>query len=118
MDKRTEDVTSQLGDNLNEIREELSERTQEIRDAIGNYVDEHPFQSIGIAFGIGYLLSGALFSRTTLRAATFGGRFVLGGFLKQLVAGIGPGMLAAALGREQHEESTASGGGNGNRARR
>jgi hypothetical protein len=113
-----EDVTQRLGDNLNELREELGARTADLRAAVGNFVDAKPLTAIGIAFGVGYLLSGALFSRTTLRAATIGGRFAFGGLLKQLVAGIGPGMIIAAMsgGAEQHDggASRKSSGGKGN----
>jgi hypothetical protein len=108
-----DDVGRRVGDNLNQLREQWSERTHEIREAIGSYVDENPLAAVGIAFGIGYLLSGALVSRTTLRAASFGGRVLLGGVLKQLVAGIGPGMLVASLfgGREPTQPQRE---GNGN----
>ena len=71
--------------------------------------------SVGIAFGVGYLLSGALFSRTTLKAATIGGRFALGGLVKQLVAGIGPGLMAAAMSGAT-SQSGGKGNGNGNKA--
>jgi len=127
MENTMDDLTKRIGDNFGEIRDELSERTQEIREAITTFVDEHPIQAVGMAFGIGYLLSGALFSRTTFRAAAFGGRMVIGGFLKQLVAGIGPGMVIAAFtgGRggergEHHEpeERPGSSGGDGNPSQR
>jgi hypothetical protein len=57
------------------------------------------------------LFSGALFSRTTFKAASIGGRFELGGLLKQLVAGIGPGMIAAALGAATRGQSQSGDGG-------
>ena len=112
MDKTMDDVKQRVGDNFDEVREELGDRVQEIRDTVTTYVDAHPIASVGIAFGVGYLLSGALFSRTTLKAATIGGRFALGGFLRQLVAGVGPGILAAALGGREDEGAS---GGNGSR---
>ena len=93
MENTMDDVKQRVGENFDEVREELGERVQEIRDTVSNYVEAHPLHAVGIAFGVGYLLSGALFSRTTFKAASIGGRFALGGFLKQLVAGIGPGIL-------------------------
>ncbi len=97
MEDTMDDVTKRVGDNLKEIREELGERARQVRDAVGEYVDANPLASVGIAFGVGYLLSGALFSRTTFRAAHLGARFALGGLVRQIVAGIGPGMVIAAM---------------------
>lgn len=127
MDNTMDEVKNRVGENFDEMRDGLSERTQEIREAVTGYVDENPLAAVGIAFGVGYLLSGALFSRTTFRAASYGGRFVLGRFVKQLVAGIGPGMLAAMVsgrGGESeagsdksatHQSGGAKGSGNGNK---
>jgi hypothetical protein len=98
METTRDDEGASVSENFDELRAAIGDRVTEIRDTVENYVGAHPLQSIGIAFGIGYLLSGALFSRTTFRAAKIGGRFALGGFFKQLVAGIGPGLIAAALG--------------------
>lgn len=103
MENTFDDVKNRVGDNYDEIRQELSQRTQEIRDAVNGYVDEHPLTAVGIAFGVGYLLSGALFSRATMKVATVGGRFVVGSFLKNLIAGVGPGMLFGSLGGERGE---------------
>lgn len=124
METTPNDPSATVAENFDEMRAELGDRVQEIRQTVTNYVDAHPLASIGIAFGVGYLLSGALLSRTTLRAASIGGRFAFGGFLKQLVAGIGPGLIAAALGGQQQQHSagdepagTRDGGkGNGNRS--
>jgi hypothetical protein len=109
MENTMDEAKQQVVENFDELREQLGERVQEIRDTVTNYVDAHPIASIGIAFGVGYLLSGALFSRTTFKAASIGGRFALGGFLKQLVAGIGPGLIAGAM---SSSKSGASGNGN------
>lgn len=101
METTRDDVGNQVAENFDELRAELGDRVQEFRETVTNYVDAHPLASVGIAFGVGYLLSGALFSRTTMKVATLGGRFALGGFLKQLIAGVGPGILMAALGGER-----------------
>jgi hypothetical protein len=120
MENTIDDVTKRVGENFEEIRDQLSERTQELRETVGNFVDEQPLAAVGIAFGVGYLLSGALFSRTTFKAASIGGKFVLGGFLKQLVGGIGPGILAAALsgrgGEEEGKQSKPRQGGSRSRS--
>lgn len=122
MENTMDDVKQRVGENFEDIRSQLSERTQEIRETIGNYVDANPLAAVGIAFGVGYLLSGALFSRTTFKVATTGTKFALGGLFKQLVTGIGPGILAAALsgvrGEEEPQQAAPAtsrrGGGNGN----
>jgi hypothetical protein len=114
MEKTMDDVKQRVGDNLNELRQELGDRTQELRDTVNNYVDAKPLAAVGIAFGVGYLLSGALFSRTTFKVANAGARFAIGGLLKQLVAGIGPGMIAAAL--SGNGEGRSNGNGNGNQS--
>jgi hypothetical protein len=109
MEDTMDEAKQRVVENFDELRQELGERVQEIRETVSNYVDAHPIASIGIAFGVGYLLSGALFSRTTFKAASIGGRFALGGFLKQLVVGLGPGILAGAM---SSARSGASGNGN------
>lgn len=102
MENTMDDVKQRVGENFEGLRDQLSERTQEIRETINNYVDAKPLAAVGIAFGVGYLLSGALFSRTTFKAASIGGRFALGGLFKQLIAGVGPGLIAAVMsGREE-----------------
>jgi len=97
METNRDDVTRRVGEEFDAIRQELSQRTKEIRDAVAEFVDERPIQSVAIAFAVGYLLSGALISRTTLRVAHLGARFAIGAFLKPLVAGVAPGMLLASL---------------------
>lgn len=119
METTRDDAGSQVAENFDELRTELGDRVQEIRETVTNYVDAHPLASVGIAFGVGYLLSGALFSRTTFKVARLGGRFALGGLLKQLVAGIGPGILMAALGERGNEGEEPRSGerrGDGNRS--
>jgi hypothetical protein len=83
-----------VAERIAEIRARLDERTRELRARVERFVDANPLGAMAIAFGAGYLLSGALFSRATIRAATVGSRFVLGGLLRQLVAGIGPELMA------------------------
>ncbi len=114
MEDTVDDVKQRVGDNFDDLRAQLSERTQELRETISNYVDAKPLAAVGIAFGVGYLLSGALFSRTTFKAAAVGGRFALGGVLKQLIAGVGPGLIAAVMSGREGGEQPQGPGGNGN----
>jgi hypothetical protein len=114
MENDLKDVTRRVGDNFDEIRQQVGQRTQEVRDYVNSLVAEQPLVAVGIAFGVGYLLSGALVSRTTFRVARVGGRVVFGEFLKQLFAGIGPGVLmAAGLTRGGERASGSPAGGDG-----
>ncbi len=83
------EVAERVGDNFDRVRSELDERTREISDGVRSFVEHNPLGAVGIAFGVGYLLSGALVSRTTLRVIGLGGRIALGAIAKQLLAGVG-----------------------------
>ena len=108
MDKSTENLSDTVGEHVEEIRQELSEKANELRETVTNFVQAKPLQSVGIAFGVGYVLSGALVSRTTARLAQLGLRFAFGGALKQLIAEVGPGLLMNALsGQSQPSETPA-----------
>lgn len=117
MENTMDDVEQRVRDDLEDAREALRARVREIRQTVTNYVEAHPLASVGIAFGAGYIVSGALFSRTTFKAASIGGRFALGGLFKQLVAGIAPAILAAALSRRDDDSEGETTGGNGSRDR-
>jgi hypothetical protein len=97
MEPSTDDAAPPVGERLDELRDAVTERTQQIRDAVTGFVAEKPLAAVGIAFGVGYLLSGALFSRTTFRAAHLGARLAFGAALKQLLVGVGPGLLFGAM---------------------
>lgn len=107
MDKTINEVADQVGENFEQVKSQITERAGELQSTLSTFVDESPLRAVGIAFGVGYLLSGALFSRTTMRMASVGGRFVLGGFLKQILAGVGPGLIAtltAAAGEPEQSQ--------------
>jgi ElaB/YqjD/DUF883 family membrane-anchored ribosome-binding protein len=91
------EASEQLMGNFTELREMVAERTEELRETVTNFVQERPLASVGIAFGVGYLLSGALYSRTTGRLLGLGSRFLIGALLKQAIAGGGLGALAAMV---------------------
>jgi hypothetical protein len=110
MENSVDQGGNRIGENLNEIRQGIQEKTQEIRASLNSYVEEHPLGAVGIAFGIGYILSGALVSRLTARVVGIGGRIVLGNVLRQAVAGIGPGMILDALRSNGGGQQQASGG--------
>ncbi len=91
---------------LDELGRAARARSGELLRSVNAFVDEHPYASMGIAFGVGYVLAGALFSRTTMRALGFGARFAAGGLVRQLVAGGGLGFLAPVLQNLATEPST------------
>ncbi len=97
MENSVDDVGNRIGEGFDGIRQEVAQKTQEIRDTVQAFVDENPLGAVGIAFGVGYLLSGALVSRLTARVVGIGGRILLGNLLRQAVAGLGPGILLEAL---------------------
>jgi hypothetical protein len=101
MAETTNQSGEQVEESFNAIRDELVRRAQELRDQIEGYVDEHPLAAVGAAFGIGYLLSGALFSRLTARVAGFAGRLAFGNVMRALVTGVVPQIALAAL-RGEH----------------
>jgi ElaB/YqjD/DUF883 family membrane-anchored ribosome-binding protein len=85
MDKTINEAAGRVAEQFDTMRSELAHRRDELRQALQEYVDANPLAAVAIAFGAGYVASGALFSRATMRVAMLGGRFVLGGMLKQLI---------------------------------
>ena len=106
MDKSTEDLRENVAEHVDEIRQEVTQKVAELRETVTSFVNEKPLQSVGIAFGIGYVLSGALVSRTTARLAQIGLRFAFGGAFKQLIAEVGPELLMNALSGKTQETPT------------
>ena len=76
----------QLFEELHAVREHVGERAAELRRTMMTMADEHPLLTVGAAFGIGYLLSGAIYSRTTARLIGVGARFLFGAMLKDAIA--------------------------------
>ena len=106
MEKSTEHPSDDVVEHADELRQELTEKANELRTTVTNFVQAKPLQSVGIAFGIGYVLSGALVSRTTARLAQIGLRFAFGGAFKQLIAEVGPELLMNALSGKTQETPT------------
>ncbi len=57
--------------------------------ALSQYVEEHPVGAVVAAFGVGYVVSGALFSKATVRLVGFG--------LQQGLGFVAPTLIRAAL---------------------
>jgi hypothetical protein len=66
-----------VGESLGELGRALSDRRQGVVEPLAGFIQERPLAAVGIAFGVGYVLAGGLFSRTTGRLLGLGWR--LGG---------------------------------------
>lgn len=80
------EATAHMRDDVQQLREAAERRGDEVIEQVRSLVDEHPLAAVGAAFGLGYLLSGALVSRTTLRFAVLGARWYAGRMMRDLVA--------------------------------
>jgi hypothetical protein len=72
---------------LGELRGAAERERDQIMGQLRRVVDEHPLASVGVAFGVGYLLSGALLSRTTARLVRLGVRLYVGRFVRDTLGG-------------------------------
>lgn len=91
------EVTDRLREDFDLLREAVAQRTEDVRQSFTTFVDEHPLAAVGVAFGAGYLLSGALYSRTTGRLLGFGARMLLGAAVRSAIAMGGLGALASIV---------------------
>jgi hypothetical protein len=66
-----------VSEGLGELGRALSDRRQGVVEPLADFIQERPLAAAGVAFGIGYILAGGIFSRMTGRALGFGWR--LGG---------------------------------------
>src|SRR5438045_9474697 len=77
-----------LKNDLGAFGNALSDKKSSIVDAVGRFVHERPVGAIGIAFGIGYVLGGGLFSRTTSRVMRIGMRMGGLAFARDFLSGL------------------------------
>ncbi len=94
------EVGDKMREDLSELREAVQRETDELARNARSYIEQHPYAAVGAAFGIGFLLAGGLFSRTTARALGFGTRFLVGRMVRQLIAGAGAGMAFPSTSRQ------------------
>lgn len=66
-----------VGESLGELGRALSDTREGVVEPLAGFIQERPLAAVGIAFGVGYLLAGGLFSRTTGKLLGLGWR--LGG---------------------------------------
>ena len=87
------EVGARVREDLELLRDTLVQGTRQARGRALGFVEEHPYAAVGAAFGVGFILAGGLFSRTTLGLVSFGTRFMAGRVLRNLLAGAGAGFL-------------------------
>lgn len=85
---RVTNAARKVGEGLGELGRALSDRQQGVVEPVAEFIQERPLAALGLAFGIGYVLGGGLFSRTTGRLLAMGWR--LGGMAlaKNLVSSL------------------------------
>ncbi len=71
------DAARKVGEGLGELGRALSDGRQSVVEPVAEFIQERPLAALGIAFGIGYVFGGGLFSRATGRVIGLGWR--LGG---------------------------------------
>jgi len=77
------EVGERVKQDLGALRGAAERERDQVLEQVRRLVDEHPLASVGAAFGAGYLLSGALFSRATMRLVRFGVRYYLGRYVRE-----------------------------------
>src|SRR5689334_9099145 len=103
-----DEAGDQLRGDLEMMRHAVAERTEQIRQTVHTLANEHPFATVGVAFGVGYLLAGGLYSKTTARLLGLGGRFLMGAAVRSVIASGGLGVLGSLLAGEQPSNSSAN----------
>lgn len=100
-DGRAERVIRQsreLGDDMRELAGELAEAAREIKGRfdLGPMVRQHPFRTVLVAAGVGYVLGGGLFTPMTGRILRLGARAMLVPIVKNQIEAIAAGTGAVS----------------------
>ncbi len=83
------DAARKVGEGLGELGRALKEGRQNVVEPFSELVQQQPLAALAIAFGVGYILGGGLFSRMTGRLIGVGWK--LGGvaMVKSLLGNLG-----------------------------
>ena len=65
---------------------------------ISGIIARHPYQSLAVAVGVGYVLGGGLFTRLTLNALRFGARVAAVPMVQRELMGAAEALLGARAG--------------------
>src|SRR4051794_26993688 len=90
-DPSIRDIGGTVKQDLSQLRDVVEHRRDELLGQVRDLVAEHPVAAVGVAFGAGYVLSGALFSRLTWRVLSVGARWYAGRMLQGAVGTYGLG---------------------------
>jgi ElaB/YqjD/DUF883 family membrane-anchored ribosome-binding protein len=71
------DAARKVSQGLGELTRALNDGRQNIVEPMSQFIQQKPLAAIGVAFGLGYVLGGGLFTKTTGRLLGLGWR--LGG---------------------------------------
>ena len=63
-----------VSEGLGELGRALSDRRQGVVEPMADFIQERPLAALGVAFAVGYVVGGGLFSRTTGRVLALGWR--------------------------------------------
>lgn len=66
------DAARKVSQGIGELSRALSERRENVVEPMSEFIQQKPMAALGIAFGIGYVLGGGLFTRTTGRLLGLG----------------------------------------------
>lgn len=102
-DGRAERVLRQsreLGDDMKDLANEIAEAAREIKSKVdfSNAIREHPFRTVLIAAGAGYVLGGGLFTPLTGHLMRFGTRAMLVPFARKQLMAMAAGARVASGG--------------------
>jgi hypothetical protein len=87
-------MSERMRDDLSLFGASLRREAEELRETAYRMVNQHPYASLGAAFGVGFLLAGGLFSRTTARTLSLGTRFLVERLLRSALFSVGASLLA------------------------
>ena len=83
------DAARKVGEGIGEFGRALKERRQNVVEPVSEFVQQQPLAALAVAFGVGYVLGGGLFSRMTGRLIGIGWK--LGGvaMMKNILGNLG-----------------------------
>jgi hypothetical protein len=68
------DASRRLREDLGDLFTAFTRSKEDLSGRLGGFLHERPIASVAIAFGIGYVLAGGVFSRATSRLLAIGAR--------------------------------------------